>query len=184
MKKIVIIIIVLTWSQLSWAHGVKLFANLRANQVHGMAYFVGGSAAANCQIKLLDSAGQEIAGTTTDSQGNFIMQLPPDLQGDFKLLLLAGPGHSATLPLLLDPKQTEDYAINLESIENTQPEQNSQLELQLASIQQQLLQLQSANSGITFEKVVAGIGYIAGLLGLAAYVHYRQRLKQLNEKNN
>lgn len=143
-----------------------------------MAYFVGGAPANQCQVSLRQKDGQQLAMTITDNKGNFIINIPESTEQGYMLHLDAGPGHSAVLPLGL--------AANKEPATASRADDRLELVLEqhLAPLRRQLLELQAANSAVTLEKVVAGLGYIAGILGLAVYLHYRQRLKQLNEKDN
>ena len=42
---------------------------------------------------------------------------------------------------------------------------------------------ESRDKGPTFRDVLGGIGYIFGLMGLAAYIHFRRKAGEISGKN-
>jgi nickel transport protein len=176
----------------SSAHGVKLFAVNNDGHISGQGYFVGGGPAVNCRIILQNQAGQEVSQTRTDEKGKFTLALPADVSGPHLLLLNAGPGHAARVNFDFKAADADDAALAMDksdAIDTMGPDNlpasfqapDSQLLLaqinhQLHNINQQLLALQILSEpGVTFEKIIAGLGYIMGLLGAAMYFHYRPR---------
>lgn len=193
MKKFFIIFLLLSAFSApgaAWAHGVKLFASVDNNKITGMAYFAGGGPAINSRVLLVDQQNKQILECITDEQGKFEAPLPHNAYGQHTLLLLAGAGHQAEIqlnltatamtnpsssPALQASGQTGDVAATVDrAAQNVSLEEVYQ---QLFHINKQLLEIKAAQTSITFERVIAGLGYIMGLVGLALYVHYRQRSK-------
>jgi nickel transport protein len=178
------------------AHGLKLFAVNNNGQISGQGYFVGGGPAINCQLLLQNQTGQEILQARTDAKGNFSFAIPNNIIGPHLLLLNAGPGHTARVnfdfkaddaggaALAADEDDTRD---NLPASLPTSDSQLllAQIDRQLQNINQQLLILRAMyEPSVTFEKIIAGLGYILGLLGTAMYFHYRPRPLRGNNRAN
>jgi nickel transport protein len=184
MRVLLIFLFLLLWAPGPLqAHGVKLLALAEGGQLSGRGYFVGGGPAMNCPLSLRDEQDQEIARAQTDAQGKFNFSLPLDLQGTYRLLLLAGPGHQAETLLRLGGADTSDTPVP-PAAAGTEPEPGqslAQISRQLAGLQEQVLNLQLAleqGETITWEKIMAGLGYILGLLGLATYCRCRPFVKR------
>jgi nickel transport protein len=166
------------------AHGVKLLAVAEGEQIIGQGYFIGGGPAVNSPLSLRDQQDREVAGGQTDAQGKFKLPLPPDLQGEYRLLLLAGQGHQAERVIRLAGAEVSPPAPLLPGEAPARaPAQQAddalgQITRQLAELQEQIINLQltlEQGQAVTWEKIMAGLGYILGLLGLAAYCRYRPK---------
>jgi nickel transport protein len=178
------------------AHGVKLFAVSHDGHISGQGYFVGGGPAINCQLILQNQEGQAVLQTRTDDKGKFTFAIPGNAKGPHLLFLNAGPGHAASVNFDFKAADNggaalaQDDAILAANLPLSLPAPDCQLLLtqlnrQLQDISQQLLALQTMyEPGVTFEKIIAGLGYIMGLLGTAMYFHYRPRRSRghANEK--
>ncbi|MDR1396183.1 MAG: carboxypeptidase-like regulatory domain-containing protein [Desulfarculales bacterium] len=181
----------------AWAHGVKLLATLNEGKISGQSYFVGGGPVMNSPLSLRDQEGKEIRSGRSDERGRFQIILPPDLpEGDYTLLILAGQGHQAEsliritsaaparpeAGLTAGPAPAgraplpENMRAGLAAIEN-----------RLAGLDEKIDQVQLAQAqtaGITWEKIIAGLGYILGLLGLATYCRYRAGAARIRDKKD
>ncbi len=172
------------------AHRVNVFAYVEGQQIKGEGYFSTGSPAQNCQVEVLDGQGRPLAQARTDKQGQFALPLPSG-EPPFKVVLKAGQGHQADYTLNASelglapakaaaaPAQAQAPAATAPAaaaVDQAALEQalGRVLEQKLAPLKAQLARL-SAGQGVTLRDVVAGLGYILGLMGLGAYVHYRRR---------
>ena len=181
MRKYIIFVIIILSSHLllsgqALAHAVKLFAKLQAGQIVGVAYFAGGGPAAHCRLELHDSKNVIIAEIETDTEGKFSLPWPEDVNDPCQLILYAGPGHQATItvtPLSPEGQNIRPAAIDgglSNDAHNNQPQQLiEELNQQLYSINQELINIKAQMNGITPQKIIAGLGYIMGLLGVALF---------------
>ncbi len=64
----------LTFSSISAAHALKVFAYFEGNIVKGSVYFVGGAPAKQALVRLESEDGQPLQQLETDEQGGFISQ--------------------------------------------------------------------------------------------------------------
>lgn len=180
----------------SSAHAVKLFATSQAGHISGQAYFSGGAPAGNCLLELRDAHSNVVLSWSTGDDGSFDQPLPPAIPaGEYMLLLKAGSGHQAQIALAIaaghspamQPAPSPRNAaspVGSSLAGSGQPEplaaqqQLQAIQQQLDAINKQLITLQAKQDDITPEKVIAGLGYILGLLGAATYFHYRPRSRR------
>ncbi|MCB2227026.1 MAG: hypothetical protein KQH53_10150 [Desulfarculaceae bacterium] len=175
------------------AHKVNVFAYAEGGQLQGEAYFPGGGKAQGCAVEVLDGTGKKLAEAKTDKEGRFSLPLPAG-KPPYKVVLIVGEGHRADYTLsaaelglapapaqapAAQPKGTVPPSLDRgASLGRADLEQvlSSLLQKELAPLKAQLARL-SADQGVTVRDVLAGLGYILGLLGLAAYMRYRQQNK-------
>jgi nickel transport protein len=186
------------------AHGVSVFARVEGDRVYVESKFSGGKKVKAGKIIVTDSQGAELLNGTTDDQGKFSFKIPK--QTELKIVLLAGAGHRAEwdipvseidLPdkkeVPLEEKTAKNESpvpskskIETDAAENTQPlagltEKDLQavveeaVEKKIKPIMKILAE--SKQSGPTVKDIFSGIGYIIGLVGIAAYVHSRKKKK-------
>jgi nickel transport protein len=180
----------------AWAHGVKLLAAVNDGRISGQGYFTGGGPVMNSPLSLRDPQGKEIKTGRSDGRGRFQIPLPSDLpEGDYTLLLLAGPGHQAESLIRItsapSPAPAASPALASAALRQEPPPANCRagleaIERRLAGLEDKIEQLQLAQAQaaeITWEKIIAGLGYILGLLGLAAYCRYRSGASRLKDGN-
>ena len=185
---------VLLWNVLpaapAFAHRLNVVALVQGEKVTGEAYFVDGSPAQNAVVTALDPAGKELARTTTDAQGRF--SFPLRVRCDHRVVVDAGDGHGKTvtvpakeMPGTLpawdgEPASSGQEAASPASAQGPVEASSGQL----AAIQEQLAGLRKElarhESKVRFHDVLAGLGFILGLMGLAFYflgVRRRERLE-------
>ena len=175
------------------AHKVNVFAYAEGGRLMGEAYFTGGGKAQGCAVEVLDATGKKLASAQTDQEGKFSLPLPSGAP-PYKVVLNAGEGHRADYSLsaaelglatapaappapAAAPKGTVPPSLDRgASLGRAELEQvlSNLLQKELAPLKAQLARL-SAGRGVTARDVLAGLGYILGLLGLAAYMRYRRQ---------
>lgn len=187
------------------AHNVTIFAWVEGDTVYTESKFSGGRKAKDAPIEVYDKAGNKLITGKTDENGEYSFKLPK--KEELKVVLLAGMGHgnewiitsediaeaqadssdtsqpSAALP----EKNTTATNSNLPQTPNssaasTTPETNAALEKildqKLAPLLKKLSHLEAKQKEDTgFTEIIGGIGYILGLMGLATFIHCRNKMK-------
>jgi nickel transport protein len=177
------------------AHNVTVFAWVEGDTVHTESKFSGGRPAKGAAIAVFDSRGEKLLEDRTDEQGFFSFKAPrPEA---LRIVLTAGAGHrnewrvaaqeftglssadaagSGALPpgspspdATAAPAGDNSITLNPGELQNLI---EASLDKKLAPILQRLGQL---GRGPTLSDVIGGIGYILGLVGLAAYLQARRR---------
>jgi len=183
------------------AHRVNVFAWVDGDTVYVESKFPSGKKVKAGKVLVLDSRGNELLTGLTDDQGQFSFKVPK--RTDLKIVVAAGEGHQAEwtvraadiekLPLNV---ASEAGAANSEQSGGTRSDTEtsadtgtrvsdtgikreeleaiieSVLDKKLKPIQRKLADMQQEGPGV--KDIFAGIGYILGLVGLAAYVHSRK----------
>jgi len=179
---VVIILILFVICSQAHAHRVNLFAWYDGKMILAEGYFSGGTKAMNSKILVLDSGGKEVFHGMTDKKGKFSYKPPGN--GEYRLVLEAGMGHRAEALVSVKDIESEGTApeagqaaedAHKGTVANAELEQI--LDRKLNPIKEQLLRLAEQGDRICFRDVVAGLGYIAGLMGLAIYFTHRRRKK-------
>jgi nickel transport protein len=186
----------------AWAHRVNVFAWVEGDTIHVESKFSGGKKVKDGKIVVMDFQGVELLSGRTDDQGKFSFKVPK--RTDLRIVLIAGKGHQGEWTLAADemkesPSETTlvtspkkatpsdgkgtvtqtvmvpgtaapDAAIKPEELEAII---ETVLDKKLRPITRVLADLQQ--EGPTVRDIVAGIGYIFGLVGVAAYVHSRKK---------
>ena len=170
--------------------------------VHVEGKFHGGKKVKAGKIVVLDSRGNELLSGLTDDQGEYSFNIPK--QTDLRIVLSAGQGHQGEWIVRADEMsdlpseqaiqtgtKTEtpsakkeassetssniktaspDITIGREELETII---DSVLDEKLKPIHRKLSDMQQ--EGPTAKDIFAGIGYILGLVGIAAYVQSRKK---------
>lgn len=175
-----------------FAHKVTIFAWVEGDTVHAESKFSGGRVAKQARIEVYDRTGALLLEGRTDDEGRFVFKAPK--QEELRIVLVAGAGHrnewvvkaeefaDRVRPVADDdtllPNQTEPVAdtplagrIDV-SREDLQTMIEGALDRQLQPV---LRRLQQMDEGPRLADIIGGIGYILGLVGLGAYIHFRRR---------
>lgn len=170
------------------AHGVRVFGYVENGFIKGEGYFAGGVKAQGSMVELLDASGKVLATTKTDEAGTFSIKLPA-ADPPLKLVLKAGPGHQGDYTLTAEdlgqkaeakaapaaPAQALAQAPTVGiSAAGLEAAVNRALEAKLAPINRRLAEL-ADKQGVSLQDVMAGIGYILGIFGIAAYMMSRRK---------
>jgi len=181
---IIIIPILFAISSQALAHKVNLFAWYDGKMILSEGYFSTGTKAVNSTILVLDSEGKEVFHGMTDKKGEFSYKPPGN--GEYRLVLEAGMGHRAEALVSIQGMESEGAAPEAGqaakdtyngTVTLTNAEFEQILDRKLNPIKEQLLRLAEQGNRVSFRDVVAGLGYIAGLMGLAIYLAQRKRKK-------
>ena len=184
------------------AHRMNVFAWVDGNTVHVESNFAGGKKVKAGKIVVMDSQGNELLSGITDDQGEFSFIIP--MRTDLKIVLIAGQGHRAEwtipasemegLPLGTDATGTTETTMQsqkqtivselsgeVKPVSSTPVLRLQDVEAVIETVLDRKLKpitkmLADAHyEGPTVKDIFGGIGYILGLVGIAAYVHSRKK---------
>jgi nickel transport protein len=176
------------------AHNVTVFAWVDGNKVTVEGKFSGGRRPINAPVEVFDSAGNLLLSGKTDDTGTFVFQIPR--KTEMKVVLHAGMGHQAQwiitaedlegvdpLPAagksppaaLVSPPPAASAASTDPSKADIEKAVEKVLDRKLKPVMKLLAE--SRHAGPDLRDVLGGIGYIVGLMGLAAYLRYRRSSK-------
>jgi nickel transport protein len=184
------------------AHRVNVFAWVEGGVVHVEGKFSGGKKVKAGKITVMDSQGVELLSGRTNDQGKFSFKVPK--RTDLRIVLIAGQGHQGEWTLRADEmkelpsetaleasaeKATQSKGKETFSITSTDPSTvepdtaikpeeleaiiENVLDKKLKPITRMLADLRQ--EGPSVRDIIAGIGYIFGLVGIAAYVYSRKK---------
>ena len=197
---IIIIPILIAICSQAHAHKVNLFAWYDGKMILAEGYFSSGNKAMDSTILVLDSGGKEVFHGTTNKKGEFSFKPPGN--GEYRLVLKAGMGHQAEALVSVQGMESGSAApeagqagqqtaespglkgdghaakhAHKGTVTLTSMEFEQILDRKLNPVKEQLLRLAEQGDRVGFRDVVAGLGYIAGLMGLAIYLTQRKRKK-------
>ena len=181
------------------AHRVIVFAWVDGNTVFVESKFNGGKKVKNGKISVTDARGIELLNGVTDDDGEFSFIVPK--RSELKIVLDAGGGHRGEWKIPLEEVEaitTRSGDLNQKSGEHTAPaaepvqirkpsadpgdppSSRSEIELVVEKALDKKLKpiikmlAETQQKGPTAKDIFAGIGYIVGLVGIAAYIHSRK----------
>ena len=184
------------------AHGVSVFAWVEGDTIHVEGKFFGGKKVKDGKIVVMDFQGVELLSGRTNDQGKFSFKVPK--RTDLRIVLIAGQGHQGEWTLTADEmKESPSETTLVTSPEKATPSDGKEtvsktvlvpgtaapdaaikpeeleaiietvLDKKLKPITRMLTDLRQ--EGPSVRDIIAGIGYIFGLVGIAAYVHSRKK---------
>jgi nickel transport protein len=184
------------------AHRVNVFAWVEGDTVFVESKFPGGRKVNEGKIVVVDPEGNELLSGVTNEQGEFAFKVPKHT--DLKIILSAGEGHQAewTIPateiaptptdtakessptnsassetpkmkLAASPPAEPGLTIPPVSLKDLETLIESILDKKLKPITKMLVDAQ--DRGPSVKDILGGLGYILGLVGMAAYVHSRKK---------
>ena len=138
-----------------FAHRVIIFAAVEGERVTLESY-IGNSPCRQCDIEVLDPGGSVLLSGKTEADGSFSFA-PPAIT-DLRIVLKAGPGHRA------------ETLVRKDKIRRiVREEVRRELEADGAG------RRQSGPPVVELKDVISGLGYIAGLAGVAMILLSRRR---------
>ncbi|MEA3230608.1 MAG: hypothetical protein U9Q05_02495 [Thermodesulfobacteriota bacterium] len=182
------------------AHRVTIFAWVDGNTVYTQSRFSGGKAVQNGRISVYDSQEKLLLTGNTDSAGEFDFNLPR--AADIRIVLDAGMGHgnewvlsaedvefdsgkgdASGKKLTSHPPDSKAVSTKLTkpippiSIPLTRDEIKEIIDESIDKKLKPMMKLlaESQDDNPSFNDILSGIGYILGLVGLGAYIHYRKK---------
>lgn len=90
-----IMILSLMTGGVAQAHKVIIFAWVEGDMVLSQSHFGSKRKAKNCNITVVDGAGQVVHTGKTDNQGDYSFKIPKNINSELVLHLDAGQGHKA-----------------------------------------------------------------------------------------
>jgi nickel transport protein len=173
---------------------VTIFAWVEGDRVYTESKFSGGRKAKNAAVAVYDKDGNRLLEGKTDENGEFDFKIPK--KTELKVVLSAGMGHRGewTIPMEeiapgMPPQPLPDMPAETESPKKDDPPQpappsgptleevQTAVETALDKKLKPLFKLvaESRQQEPSLSDILGGIGYIAGLVGVAAYVNSRKK---------
>ena len=183
----------------AWGHKVTVFAWVEGDTVYTQSKFSGGKKVNHGKIEVYDPSGVKLHEGRTNDQGEYAFKVPK--RTDMKIVLLAGMGHRGEWTLMRDeieeglapddsiPPQADGTALapNPKNVPaaasapmvpggsgDVEAALERVLDKKLRPILQRLNTIENQNRGPRLKDILGGIGYILGLMGLAAYLKFKQ----------
>ncbi len=172
MRRVFVILIILAalLPRGASAHGVGVFARVEGGTVHAEGRF-GGAPCRNCRVTVTDNeTGETLARGLTDEEGMFSFPLPQ--AAGLAIAIDAGTGHAGRFVLETPGAASSGH---MAETGDEVPLTPAMLEEKLAPLRRELRRLRAAAERPGLTEVLGGIGYIVGLLGLAAYMRHRKK---------
>ncbi len=184
------------------AHRVNVFAWVEGDTVYTESSFPGGRMVKEGQVVVYDDqTGEKLLEGRTDEAGKFSFKVPR--QSALRIEMLAGMGHknewivsaeeiaaaagNAPPPARQATEKTDRIA-EAGTAEPATPVSAAQIEKTVEKVLDRKLSpvvkmmAESRRQRTNVQDVVGGIGYILGLAGLGAYIHYRRKIKEMNQR--
>ena len=184
------------------AHRVNVFAWVDGETIHVESKFSGGKKVKAGKVVVMDPRGIELLTGDTNDQGEYSFTVPQP--SDLRIIIMAGQGHQGEWTVRetelqgLEPQVTPktDVSLNMSSAQknddgkiSADPRaaiadnsiQPKELEVIIESVLDRKLQpitrmlADMRQEGPSVSDIFAGIGYIVGLVGIAAYVQNRKK---------
>ncbi|MFZ5426589.1 MAG: hypothetical protein ACOZEN_06420 [Thermodesulfobacteriota bacterium] len=170
------------------AHKVNLFAVAEKGVITGEAYFGGGGKAVNSTVEMYDASGRLAATAVTGPGGAFSLPVPEGAKPPLRLVLKAGDGHGNDFTLTAAdlgqapaadaappaqaakaPAAPLEAAGAAELAASVEAAAAKVLDEKLAPVKLELARLAAREDSARMRDVVGGIGWIVGLVGIAAW---------------
>jgi nickel transport protein len=165
------------------AHKVSVFAWVEGQTIHTESKFSGGKRVKSGKIEVFNQQGEKLLEGTTDDQGGYAFVKPAGT-GALTVVLTAGMGHTGKWVIsgqelggsgpsppapARSPGPVESPAADQMPATAFEKVVERVVQRELAPLKARL-----ADPAWGFRDIVAGIGYILGLMGLASYVNFRK----------
>ncbi len=138
------------------AHRVVLFAYVEGDMIFTESYFSDGKRCQNSRIEVFDASGNKLLEGKTDKSGEFSFKRPNPT--DLRIVLTASMGHKDEdlIPARESPEGVEGKAWQSDVREAGKKV------------------FQGKKRGISFIRVMGGIGFIFGIMGIILYFRSRR----------
>lgn len=184
------LVLILSGATAAWGHGLSVFAWVEGERVLVESKFSGGKRPVGATVQVLDPQGNTLLSGTTDAEGRWSFDLPQ--RTALKIVLEAGMGHrgewtigaaevgappsdhSAAEP----PPQPHPPAPTADATAATadlDARLRKAVAEELAPVTARLARLEERLQGPSLQDILGGLGYILGLVGIAAYIQARRR---------
>lgn len=171
----------------AYAHRVYVFAWIEGEMVHTESYLGGKKRAANGNIQVFDLSGTMLVEGKTNEKGEFSFQVPK--REDLRIVLEAGMGHRAEYLLRASEAGSPEGSPAKARMEHQATRQSPSVQMDRAELRGVVEEVLDAKIGPVlqelahmrkerapgFREIMAGIGYILGIMGIALYLKSRKR---------
>lgn len=188
-------IVMLIIPNIAFCHRVNVFAWVEGDMVHTESKVSGGKVMKDAGIEVYDATGKLLLQGKTDLSGRFSFKSPK--QTDLKIVLRSDMGHqaewtvrkeefsgSALSEMKKEIGQADQQGAKTEDV--LSPESTPRriadekmlekiLDQKLAPLSRQISELRAQAEEPKMKDVFGGIGYILGLIGVAAYALSRRK---------
>ena len=185
---------VLLYASPAQAHKLSLFAEARGSSITGLAYFAGGGRVRNAELTVLGPNGKALGRTRTNDKGEFVFHAK--VRCDHTFVLEPGDGHRATCTVtaeelpedLPSPDGTPAAATSrpaaspgaVASGPATPASRPSAQRLRRSDVQKLVAlavrkEFERHREEVRIRDIIAGVGYIFGVMGLLLYFKRRRR---------
>ncbi len=196
----VFVLTALVFCPAAYAHKASIFAWVQGDTIYTQSKMMGGKRPNQALVEVFDENGLLILQGQTDARGQFSFPVPQ--KAFMKIVLNAGAGHRAVWSLTSDDftgaasesghAQPHEKGVHTEPFQTSHPNRNtagapqdiltreeistlvaSALDHKLAPVMAKLVEMDQKR--IKPSDIIGGFGYILGLVGLAAYMHYHRK---------
>ena len=178
------------------AHKVNVFAWVEGDRVFVEGYYSGKKRAQNSRVEVFNKAGAKLLEGKTNEKGEFSFKTPE--KTDLRIVLTNGMGHKNDFIIAVsdfgeveasvtssphEPEEIKTTAVPV-SADPQQLEEiiDKALDRKLAPIVK--LISETRREGPRLTEIIGGIGYIFGLLGVAAFFSNRKRGIRTKQNEN
>ncbi len=183
----------------AFPHRVIPFAWVEGNTVRMESKFAGGRKVSEGRVIVEDLEGNRLLEGHTDSEGKFSFEIPRPVP--LRIIVEAGPGHRgewivsaeevrgsttqknapADADAGREPRDDRMQAGEAIEEEKIRRAVEDAVERKLEPIREMLAKQRTA--GPSLRDILGGTGYILGLMGLAAFVHYRRKRAEIERRS-
>jgi nickel transport protein len=185
LKYFIILFFFLSYSNLTFAHRINVFAWVEGKTINVESKFAGGKAVKNGKISIADSSGKLVFSGITNEKGNISFKIQEAL--DYYITVSAGEGHKGTWKVLAheisgpQPKKKQSPSptyeqpdASTEGIHCISEEQFKRiLDEKLKSVHGQLKTIRQ-NDDNKVKDIISGIGFILGIFGIFVLIKSRK----------
>jgi len=177
--QVAVLVAWLAGAQTAHAHKLRLFATAEGRTIGGYAYFVGGGRPRDVTVAVHNPAGERLGETRTNDQGEF--RFTAATRCDHVLTVDAGDGHGASFIVKADELPDDlpawSGAAAPDARADGPPADAHEAVARAVARQVRPLreQLDHLEQTLRVRDILGGLGYIAGVTGLALYVAARRR---------
>ncbi len=181
-----------------FAHRITVFAWVDGDVIQVEGKFPGGRKVVEGDVKVIDADGNIIVTGKTDQSGEF--KFPTPDKGPIKIVLDAGPGHRAEWSIsndeILEAKAEQSQpvlplssspvpAVEKKSVTPSQPASLALTSKEVEAIVERVVDRKLKpvmriladlhDKGVSLSDIMAGIGYMFGLFGVACYFSAKKK---------
>lgn len=190
-----ILLMVLLFPSVALAHRVDVWAYVRGEEIVVESYYGGGKPVSGATIKAIGPSGELLARGKIGREGQFTFS-PDRVPIEMQIVVDVGDGHRGERTLsrddligladLKDPeyvaalaaarasdattRSTGDHTRELAELKVTM----LRIEAAVHNLERELVRMRQARAGVSIDRVLAGVGLIMGVTGVATYMLARR----------